>query len=402
MRGIRRLISAIGDSGITALATFAAGSAAVVLLSNQQLAIYSLVFSGWVLGGVVPRQLHLVPMRTATNLVSTESHRLLFRDALSARWSLSIAALIVLLAGIPTMFQDFSSTVVIAISALPVAILGPLQEHARANLHVMGRSFAAGVSALTGLAGSGLVFALAFTFHGQIDLAWVPFTALSAGYIASLAIYPFQTRGTETSRHEPTGSMTQRIGFLWSSLSLQGLNYTANVLVLVTLGTAALAQFESARVFAAPVLVIGTGVGNALKPRIIAAIGKRDSLSIAAGVRRLLAVTYGVGSLYMIFIFVSAAGVSELAGRNVAAGLTAARSAAFLGESAAGNFGALYLALGETRKWVVTSTLIAAAEALLLVPALLALGLLGAPLVRVVSTTTRLALGTAVLRRSIR
>lgn len=402
MRRILKLASAVGDSGLAAVASFAIGLVAVVCFRPDYLALFSLVFAGSVLGGVLPRQISLIPIRTHSNLTAPEAPRSLWRDIGHAKWSMALGAIVVAASGLPMLNAvGLPAVLFLGVTAALAMVAGAVQEHARAILHIMGRSHAALLSSLTGTSVTIVLSVLAaLLLYGTGAVLLVPFGSLLAGYVASTLTYLAFTRRLVPSESTTSASLTERSSYVVTALMLQGVGYATNFTVLAFAGTSALASFESARVFAAPVLVIGTGLGNALKPRIIAAFGRRDHDSVRRGQMQLQASTVLIGIVYSGAVVLLGSVVGAITGRAVDPTLTGVRSLSFVPESMAGNLGAIHLAARRTRQWTWSNIATVSIELALLIPATYLLGVYGPPAVHAVTCLARVLIGNAVISRA--
>jgi len=276
----RAIPAGILDAGFASLATLAIGLYAARRLPVADLGAYSIFFSAYVLGSVVPTQLVLGPAGIAS-VSYPQAERL---GLLPQTWRLGMG--IAVFAGVAAAAAAWLGStaaldvrLALGVTAAVSAILTPLQQFVRQSLHLGGASWRAAATSLIQLIVV-VVGLLAFS-STDVPRAWHPMGSLAIANGMSLA-FAFLRWG----RDDPASVILPR--FRVSSLVLSGrwlllLEVVAtgalflSVVMLGRLaGAEALGHAEAARIVAQPLIVMAVGLATVLGPRSMEAGSIRD------------------------------------------------------------------------------------------------------------------------------
>ncbi|HST59299.1 MAG TPA: hypothetical protein VLK84_11430 [Longimicrobium sp.] len=303
----RGILAGVADAGFTSLASFAAGLFAIRALDAPALGGYALVFTAFNLLIVLPNQLLFVPAEAAAasfppgERAGVVPHTLragipaaLVGAALLPAWILAAPR------GIPA-----SAATALTVTAALCAIISPLQDHLRRMLHVAGRSAAAMQVSAIHLAV--VVSAVAAGLHLERHREWVPFGALAAANLVSLAAGLFFLRGAGKARRHDPGLGMRALARQGRWLVMASLIGPASAFVVAAVvghlaGVAALGLAESARVIGGPVTVLATGLWAVLGPRSIRAARARMDGEASRVATRFHVMVMTAGGLYLAWM----------------------------------------------------------------------------------------------------
>jgi O-antigen/teichoic acid export membrane protein len=281
-RGLRkRLPAGIFDASFASLATFAVGLAAVNLLADKERGVYELFFTAFLLGSVLPRNLIFTPAEVdAVGFPLTARIGLIRRTlglgALPALIGASSALLAALVAA-PLTTSDVIAP--LTITAVIAGFLSPMQDHVRKMLHIATRSsMAASVSIVQFAVATAAILLM---MRLDVEIAWIPFGALSLANLASLSVGWGLTRRLE--HHSSQGQSLQFLPLIkrgrWLLLQAaapSAAGFLAATIITRLASPEALGFAGAARVVAQPVLVFASGLTAVLGPRTIEAAMHRD------------------------------------------------------------------------------------------------------------------------------
>lgn len=370
---LRRSFSGVLDSGLSALATFLCGIAALRVLSETELALYSLLFTGSVLLMLIPRQTVLVPTRVQISrspFTLFPSSRTDLRQLLPPT---AVAALLVSLAGIP-LFSAVPLTTYLFMSASAAMIIAtsPYQEHIRASLHINGKHRSAVLTSSTAALVAVIYFAAAILSPEVVALDGAgPLLALALSNAASIALGLTFAHGLARHRKSIVMSLRNRGSILASDAVVQAAGYVVTAFAAVVLGASAVAELETARVVAQPVFVIAAGISAALTPQLLRAATRRGEAWFVwrRQVATLAVVATGVaGSLLLL-----SGPLGSVLGRPVDALLASSRAASFGFQAAASSASQVYVGAqlsGRLASVATASSLLGVATTVALMPAL--------------------------------
>lgn len=305
--GRAAILAGVADSGFTSLANFAAGLFAIRTLDAPALGGYALVFTAFSLMIVLPGQLIFIPAEAAAasfprgERAGVVPHTLragilpaLLGAALLPAWLLAAPP------GIPA-----PAATALTVTAALCAVISPLQDHLRRMLHVAGQSAAAmHVSAIhLALMAVGVAAGLQMERHRE----WVPFGALTAANVVSLAAGLLFLRGAgKARRQDPELAMHAllRTGrwLVLASLIGPAAAFVVAAVVGHLAGVAALGLAESARVIGGPVTVLATGLWAVLGPRSIRMARAGLPMEASRVATRFHVMVMAAGGLYLAWV----------------------------------------------------------------------------------------------------
>ncbi len=301
-RGLkRRLPAGIIDASFASLATFAVGLAAVNLLADTERGVYELFFTAFLLGGVLPRNLIFTPAEVDAvgfplGMRIGLINRTLRLGALPALVGL-LSALLAALVAAPLTTADV--IIPFTLTAGIAGFLSPVQDHVRKMLHIATRSWLAATVSIAQFVVA--VVAIFGMMSLDIEIAWIPFGALSLANLTSLSLGWLLTRRFQ--HHSPEerslrfASLARRGRWLVLQAAAPSLSaFLAATIITRLASPEALGFAGAARVVAQPVLVFATGLTAVLGPRTIEAAMKRDR-AIARHTGRVFLIAIGLAGV---------------------------------------------------------------------------------------------------------
>jgi len=269
------------DAAASSLATFVAGLFAARVFDAASLGVYALFFSGFMLAFAVPDHVVFQPAEVATLPHEPRRRLLALPQVASVGTALSLVSASIGVVICVVVAPDIDAAIVtpLAVTSWCAAVVWPLQDHVRQMLHMADRSVvAASMSIVNAVV---VTAALGLSLLVPVDVAWVPFSAITFGNVASLAVglwaWRSVARGTRASVRLPMRSVL-RAGryYLASGTAPIAATFVVSVIVTRLAGSAALGYAEAARVVAQPVAVIGVGLTATIGPRLLEAGAARD------------------------------------------------------------------------------------------------------------------------------
>ena len=280
--GLRRLLGRIGmtagvvDAGMSSLATFLSGLVAAGLFGEFELGVYAVFFTAFNFAQVIANNLVYVPAEVVA--VAWPAHKrmqvLVQSIPLGSLPSLAGAAAIGIASAVAIAIADAGGSLVWALTITTglTTLLWPTQDHIRRMLHIADRSWAAAsVSAfhfVVTASSIGLMLLL------DVADAWIPFGALAIANFASILLGLVLAR-PEGGMAEPPARLHLREltrSGVWLMLGL-GIPpvaaFGAATIITATAGSEILGFAEAARIAAHPVIVLGTGLGYVMGPKIM-------------------------------------------------------------------------------------------------------------------------------------
>lgn len=302
MRGAKQLSAGQIDAGFAALSGFAIGIYAARTLSAAAMGAFGLLFATFGFVSQFSTQLVYAPAQAMAIGVPKGSRPSLFRQTIPAGMAVGVLTALAIPLGILPVVGAVSSKTLIPLTttAAALAIVSPMQDHVRAMLHLAGRSWRA---AWVSIAQAVLVVLLLLVLD-TFGEAWAPFGSLAVANAIAISGGIYLGRSA-VRRRTPLPRLADfwRIG---KSLVVVGAATTAGqflvALVLEEIqGVEALGAFESARVAARPLQVVGMGLIAVLSPDLMqnAAAGDRSK---AQAIRRRYLAWMGFASLAVIAI----------------------------------------------------------------------------------------------------
>ena len=281
-KGVRsKLPAGVVDAGFASLATFLAGLVAVNVLNDVDRGIYAVFFVTFTLGSILAYQLVYVPTEIVAVARSLPLRLTIVRDSLRIGvWPSIAGAMTIVGAAISTLpIADVDLVIGLSATAWVTTLLSPTQDHLRRILHVADRSWhAAGMSLVQfGVTGSALVLMTLL----DAPIAWIPFGSLAIANIASTGFGLLMINSDNAGAEAPE---TVRFGdishsgmwlFLTAIIPAAVAFVTANLITYLA-SPEALGYAEAARIVGQPILVLGSGLTFALRPRAMESAIKRD------------------------------------------------------------------------------------------------------------------------------
>lgn len=265
------------DAGLASLATFLAGIFAVRLLTPSALGAYALLFSAFQIANQVSSELIFVPSQIIAVDLPSAQRLSMWRHSVPRGGLLAvIASMGVPLGALPIVAAvDRSDLVALAVSAIALATLSPIQDHLRALFHLSQKSWVAALMSAVNLLATGSSL---FLINGGVP-SWKPFGALAVGNAASL-VAGVSAIALARPGHVPRPALSELFALgkwlIATGISKNGLTYLARTVLNFSAGTAALGFVEGARIVAQPINVVSLGLMAQAGPRLIQAGSQRD------------------------------------------------------------------------------------------------------------------------------
>ena len=295
----QKLPAGIVDAALSSLGTFAAGLAAVRLLEPAELGTYSVIFSAFLVGSLLPAEITYTPIQVS--MIRLEVHQRLGGIVHSLGNGIPPAlfgcTFILAAAGLIWWRSDPTAVIELAITGVGLAVISPMQDHLRRGFHIAERSW--GAALMSGSQMVAVVGALLVMLSLDIAPAWAPLGSLVVANIVSLGFGLALSRSAWRVRPTAPVVMVSGRWLAASSVSAYGGTLVASVVMTLVAGPEIVGFAEAARVAAQPVLVVTTGVAAALASR---------HLRAAASVDRAAAISVNKS----FFLVIAVAGISYL------------------------------------------------------------------------------------------
>jgi O-antigen/teichoic acid export membrane protein len=303
----RRLPAGFLDSAFASLATFAVGLAAVNFLDDVNRGVYTVYFTAFMLGTVLPRSLIYTPAEVKAVSYPNSERLSVIRHSITLGIAPGlVGALAAVIAYVVTSGYATAdvSVALMATTAITI-VLSPMQDHVRRMLHIAAWSWrAAWVSIVQFVA---VVIAAGLGFYMDVPVAWVPFGALAVANAVSLTFAWVVGRySVDDHAPHPLSLIELSRKGVWlvvqaAAPAITGFAVAATIAALAS--PEDLGYAESARVVAQPILVLSAGLTAVLAPRSMRAAMDRDRAT--AGRAR---------KVYMLIMVVSGLGYAAFAG----------------------------------------------------------------------------------------
>lgn len=282
------------DAGTASIATFAAGLFAVARLDVTQLGAYSLLFGAFIVVNQVATELVLVPAQVIAIDQPMEARLGMLRHSIPRGALVAVPAALALPLGLLPLINTapISDLAPLALTAVVLASLSPLQDHVRSMFHLSSRSWVSAFMSVLHVAGTGVALVLL----GNRYPLWAPFGALALGNALSLILAGliFDRIGPDVCQ-PPARSEMASMGrwLLFNGLSKTGSAYAARALLNTFAGITALGFVEAARVVSQPLNVLSLGLIAQVGPRLTEA-GATRNLPAAKRWRRRFFILFSV------------------------------------------------------------------------------------------------------------
>lgn len=296
-----KLPAGIVDASFASLATFAAGLAAVRWLQPAELGTYSVIFSAFLVGSLLPTELIYTPVQVSMiKLAVRERLGGIVHSLGKGVPPAMLGWIFILVAGSLIWWRsDPNAVAELAITGVGLTIVSPMQDHLRRGFHIAERSW--GAALMSGSQLVAVVAALLVMRSTAVDPAWAPLGSLVIANTISLGLGLWMSR--LAWRVRPTAPVVSVSG-RWlaaSSISAYGGTLAASVVMTLVAGPEIVGFAEAARVAAQPVLVVTTGVAAALAPRHLHAAATVDRTG-AIKVNQSFFLVIAVAGLSYLFI----------------------------------------------------------------------------------------------------
>jgi O-antigen/teichoic acid export membrane protein len=301
-----RIANGLADASLASLATFAAALFAARTLDPVALGAYALVFAAFVVAAIVPTQLIFAPAEVIAVAQPAHARMPLVRRTLrlGAPVTIVAAAGIALWIVVAPPGLARTTTVPLTLTAILAAAVSPLQDHLRRMLHLAGESARAAV--VSAVQAAVVIALIAAAVVAGISPPWVPFGALAAANVVSLATALVVSR---ERLHGPE-TIVLRAGALLGAgrwLMVVGLlptvtAFAAGALVAHLAGPDVLGLAEAARVAGQPILVLTIGLSAVLGPLSMRAAQDHDALAARRAARRFTTLTAAGGGAYLLIV----------------------------------------------------------------------------------------------------
>lgn len=387
------IVLSLADAGGSAAASFAAGLVALRTLSTNELALYTLLFPAALAIMLIPQTVAYLPQRLQINGQGGVTRPSYGSDVLRGMSLGAVASLILPLAGLPLLAEvGMGSYVGIVLGAFAWVLTSPLQDHVRAALHVTGHHGGAAVVSAVNL----LVSGSAFTAISALDVNGTPYLAYSvlvAGNLISAAVGIFLHRRVAPTRSRIPVTLKNAAKYSSSALVMQAGGYMNNLAIAVLLVPAALAELESARVVAQPIMVLGVGLSSYVLPIAIRAKVAGDSRKTRRVMTWFSAGVVGGGLVYSAFLPIGVPVLSSIAQRAIDLPLAVLRTVSFALQSTSAPFNNLNLSVGMHRRAFWNSATTAVLGVVLNIILIPIIGVFALPISLAIAAAVRLGLG---------
>lgn len=278
--GLRTISGGVIDAGFASLATFVIGLAASRTLSPADLGVYSIFFTAFLTGTVIPAQLVYVPAEVICVSFPVGQRARLLRHTMRIGHSAALASAGTMLFATAAAFQIASPETILALTStsMVAAYLSPIQDHVRRVLikdDIPWRAAAISVTQFTTI-----ILAVGVLMLLSVPDAWVPFGGLAIANMVSLTTGLIIARLPRLERL-PTQMTFRSLSsagrwLVLSQLIPTGAMFLAATMVTYLAGAEAAGYAEAARIAGQPLLVLGFGLGAVFEPRFMERAGRRN------------------------------------------------------------------------------------------------------------------------------
>lgn len=309
MSGVRvrtTVPAGILDAGFAALAAFAVSIYAARVLPTDVLGYYAVFFTAFLTAVQVPGQLLLLPYEIHAMALPQEERMSVLRTSLIRGWGISALASIgaALIGFVITVGGGFDDPWPLTLSLIAAAMVSPLQDHIRRMLHAAERSWAASLVSIAQFVFVAL--AIGVLIFLDVPQVWIPFTSLAIANVVSTTFGVLLGRHGTRRLSEPLPPVTHQLrsGSWLLATGIMGplVGLVVNAIVIAVAGATILGLAEAARVVGRPILVINTGLGQALAPRSVAAAQRVQRRAARRVTYTFAAVTVVGGALYAAIV----------------------------------------------------------------------------------------------------
>ena len=298
------LAAGLVDAGLSSLASFTVGLAALHLLSPGDLGMYALFTQAFILAQLVPATLIYAAVEV-WNVDRTHRQRLSI-----LRWSIPrgmsaalVTSVLVFGAVLVPSHHSLSLRFTLALLSIALAVSSSAQDHIRRVLHQGRYSWNAAAVSLTQLVAAATVVLLAVA--SPLPRATIPFVALIVANGISAAVgWRAARRHREPAEAVPTFRAISgtggwlAIGGFMGSLG----TFLISAALIVRAGSPAAGYAEAARVLAQPLSVLGLGTSAVAAPIIMTAYRTGNGQRAQVMARQFLMLVMASGLLWTAFV----------------------------------------------------------------------------------------------------
>ncbi len=269
------------DAAMSSLATFLGGLVAANILGDVELGVYAVFFTAFNFGQVVANNLVYIPAEVVAvawkapirTRVLTQSIPMGLLPSILGASAIAIATLVA------AQIAPSEVWLPLTVTSAVTTFLWPTQDHIRRMLHIADRSWAAAAVStahfiITAISIGVLIFI-------DVRAEWIPFGALAIANLASLLIGLILAKPPAGAEKAPERlnlrNLTRSGIWLMTGVGIPPVAaFGAATIITFAAGPEALGFAEAARIAAHPVLVLGTGLGYVMGPRIMRGAIARD------------------------------------------------------------------------------------------------------------------------------
>jgi hypothetical protein len=293
------------DAGFASLGSFAAGLAAVNLLSDTDLGVYAVFFAAFIVGTTFPHNLVYLPSQIyAVGRPMSEKLLNIGRVSSTGLVFSMLGSTTILAAAVATAAHTSTTvTVALTVTAVLNLVVSATQDNLRRMLHIGGLHWSAASMSIVQFVA--VVIVVVTMMNTSIPEAWIPFGSLICANIVSSTLGLVRAGGLGRWTAPPglKARVLVRSGrwLLTQALIPTGALFLAATVITSLAGAAAMGHAEAARVVAQPVLVFATGLTAVLGPRVMGSAMSGDEAGGRVMLRRFGLLTVVVGILYLGF-----------------------------------------------------------------------------------------------------
>jgi hypothetical protein len=299
------LPAGITDAGFASLGTFAAGLAAVNLLSDIDRGVYAVFVAAFLVATTFPHNLVYLPSQVYT-VGRPMAERLLYLGRITAMgfgFSLLGSAVILIAAISTASHTTWAVTVALTATAVLNLAVSTAQDNLRRMLHINELHWSAAWMSIVQF--TTVIIVLVVMLVADVPVVWVPFGSLFVANIASSTLGLIRAGGFGHWNTPPglRPRVLVRSGrwLLGQALIPTGAAFVASVVITTLAGAEAMGYAEAARVVAQPVLVFSTGLTAVLGPKVMASAMAKEDAGARTMLHRFFQLTLGAGVVYLLF-----------------------------------------------------------------------------------------------------
>lgn len=287
------------------MATFAAGLAAVNLLSDVDRGVYGVFFAAFVVGTTFPHNLVFLPYQVFSVAQPLEERLLYIGKATAIGFAFAmLGAVAVLIAAVVTASHTtLSVTLALTLTAVPTVAFSAAQDNLRRMQHVREHHWGAAITSVVQFIVVVSVIVVMLIVDAPVE--WMPFGSLLIANIVSLSAGFVREGGlgrwTAPEELQPRALVASGRWLLGQAIVLRGATFIATVLIATFAGAVAMGHAEAARIAAQPVLVLSTGLTAVLGPKVMATAIARNERGGMRLVHRHAALIGAAGLGYLLF-----------------------------------------------------------------------------------------------------